>query len=297
MPDCWTINPYRGCSFGCRYCYARYTHEFLGIADPEAFDRQIFVKMGAADSLEREGTPRKLRARPIAIGTVTDPYQPAEAGYKLTRSLLEVLSAYRGLRVSITTKSALVLRDLDLLGKLNERSSLSIHVSLITLRRGLARQLDPGAPTPARRLRMVRTLADAGLFVGVNAMPVLPFLTDPVKDLEQLFASARDHGAHWVIAAPLFLPSASRRPFFAWLRNRKPHLLPLYRRLYSGGIDVDPEFRRALRKRIQLVRARTGVLPGPDRGWAQEPTSVQLPLPGLMAPPERRRSPTAAAAR
>ena len=171
MPDCWTINPYRGCSFGCRYCYARYTHEFLGIDDPLEFERHIFVKKGAPGVLEREATERKLRARPIAIGTATDPYQPAEARYQLTRGILEVLGRYRGLRLSLTTKSALVVRDLDLLGRLREHSELTVHVSVITTHRELARKLDPGAPTPGRRLRTVRTLVDAGIPTGVNAMP------------------------------------------------------------------------------------------------------------------------------
>jgi DNA repair photolyase len=284
MPDCWTLNPYRGCSLGCRYCYARYTHEFLGLEDPESFEQRIFVKVGAASALEREATERKLRARPVAIGTVTDPYQPAEARYGLTRSILEVLSRHRGLRVSITTKSALVSRDLDLLSTIAERSALTLHVSLVTTDRELARDLDPGAPTPARRLRTIRTLAGAGLDVGVNVMPVLPGITDGDRELTRLFRAARVSGARWAITAPLFLASMSRRHFFSWLRSRRPDLLPLYRRLYSDGVDIDRGWRDSLRSRVARIRHRTGLPAPPHPRESQAPPWVQLGLPGLGVP-------------
>jgi DNA repair photolyase len=296
MRDCWTVNPYRGCSFGCRYCYARYTHEFLGIEDPLAFERWIFVKVVAANALECEATERKLRARPIAIGTATDPYQPAEGRYGLTRGLLEVLARYRGLQLSITTKSSLVARDLDLLSRIHERSSLSVHLSLTTLGRGLARQLDPGAPTPARRLRTVRALAAAGLHVGVAAVPILPKLTDDEDSLHGLFEAARSSGSSWVGTGPLFLASASRRYFLAWLRKRKPELLPHYRALYRRGIDVDPVWRQALRERIERIRKLTGMPAHPPHRWAKDPESPpQLTLPGLLAPPASRCAPAIAA--
>ena len=162
MPDCWTINPYRGCSFGCVYCYARYTHEFLGIEDPGEFERRIFIKRNAAEVLAAEASPRRLRARPIAIGTATDPYQPAEARYGLTRGVLEVLARYRGLEISVTTKSALIVRDLELLRRLAERSQLTVNISLISLDRELTRSLDTRAPTPERRLRTLQTLRESG---------------------------------------------------------------------------------------------------------------------------------------
>jgi DNA repair photolyase len=296
MRDCWTINPYRGCSFGCRYCYARYTHEFLGINDPLAFEQWIFVKSGAANALAYEATERKLRARPIAIGTATDPYQPAEGRYELTRGLLEVLARYRGLQLSITTKSNLVVRDLDLLRRIHERSSLSVHLSLVTLDRRLARQLDPGAPSPERRLRTVRTLSDAGLHVGVAAVPILPTLTDDEASLLRLFQAARASGASWVGAGPLFLASASRRYFLDWLRKRRPELVPLYRVLYRRGIDVDPTWRQGLRERIEQIRRQTGVPAHPPHRWAKDPESPpQLTLPGLLAPPASRCAPAIAA--
>jgi DNA repair photolyase len=281
MPDCWTINPYRGCSFGCRYCYARYTHEFLGLEDPESFEKRIFVKVGAATALEREATERKLRARPVAIGTVTDPYQPAEARYELTRSILELLSRHRGLRVSITTKSALVSRDLDLLSTIAERSALTLHISLVTTDRDLARDLDPGAPTPARRLRTIRRLAEARLDVGINVMPVLPGINDADEALTRLFRAARASGARWAITVPLFLTSMSRRHFLSWLRTRRPELLSLYRRLYADGVDIDAAWRDSLRSRVARIREQTGLPAPPLPREERSPPWVQLGLPGL----------------
>lgn len=281
MPDSWTINPYRGCSFGCRYCYARYTHGFLGLDDPREFERRIFVKLGAGDALEREVTAARLKLRPIAIGTVTDPYQPAERRYELTRRVLEVLARYRGLRISITTKSALVLRDLDLLRRISDASDLSVHVSLVTVDRSLARRLDPGAPSPARRLVTVRTLASAGIDVGVNAMPVLPAITDSEPSLRCLFRAASRNGASWVMAVPLFLASTTRRHFFAWLRSEMPEHLPLYRRIYGDGIDPDPAWRRRLRARIDRIREETGVAAPPRHPHVRDAGASQLGLPGI----------------
>ncbi len=284
MPDFWTINPYRVCSFGCRYCYARNTHEFLGLDDPLSFEKQIFVKVGAGRVLAREATERRLRARPIALGTVTDPYQPAEARYGLTRDILAVLARFRGLELSVTTKSALIVRDIDLLTEIHERSRLSIHVSLITPHRHLARVLDPGAPTPERRLRSVQTLAEAGLSVGVNALPILPFINDATRDLELLFRRAKAYSAAWLNVGPLFLASASRRRFLDWLAEAMPEKLPHYRRMFAGGIDVDPRWARSLRARVAGLRSEIGLEAAEHR---RPPGSVQLELPGLARPGPR----------
>ena len=278
MPDCWTINPYRGCSFGCRYCYARYTHEFLGLSDPLDFERKIFVKTGAASVLGAEANQRKLQARPIAIGTATDPYQPAEASYELTRGILEVLAHYRGLEIGIITKSALIVRDLDLLVRIRERSRLTISVSLITPYRTLARKLDSGAPTPERRLKTVQTLAHAGLPVGINALPILPAINDSARDLELLFQRARTYDAGWISVGPLFLASGSRRRFLDWLSEVMPEKLPAYRRLFARGIDVDPGWAAELDRRVASLRERTGL---PDRA-SRTRGAEQLLLPGVQ---------------
>ena len=178
MPFAWTINPYRGCEFGCVYCYARYTHEFLELRDPMDFERRIFVKRKAAEVLERTLARTPIGLDSIAIGTATDPYQPAERTFGLTRSMLEVFARVGGIRLSITTKSNLVVRDLDLLKKIAERSEISVNFSLITMNRRLQRVLEPRAPRPELRLRALRELAAEGIRCNVLMMPMIPGLTD-----------------------------------------------------------------------------------------------------------------------
>ncbi|MGZ6242036.1 MAG: radical SAM protein, partial [Candidatus Binataceae bacterium] len=178
MPFRWTINPYRGCEFGCVYCYARYTHEFLELRDPMDFERRIFVKRMAAQVLSHTLSRTPLGSDPIAIGTATDPYQPAERKYGLTRSMLEVFAQLGGLDLSITTKSALVVRDLDLLCAINSRSKISVNFSLMTLNRRLQRTLEPRAPRPQLRLRALAELSRAGIRCNLLMMPVIPGLTD-----------------------------------------------------------------------------------------------------------------------
>src|SRR5213593_3705274 len=195
MPFAWTINPYRGCEFGCTYCYARYSHEYLGMEDWLDFQDKIFVKREAPGRLARELRRVRPDGEAIALGTVTDPYQPAEREYRITRRILEVMASARGLRLSITTKSTLVARDLDLLQAIASRGRLTVNVSLITLDRRIARILEPRAPTPVKRLATIRTLADAGLRVGVFAMPVLPGLTDSPRALEALVGRSAEAGA------------------------------------------------------------------------------------------------------
>src|SRR5216684_5677655 len=172
----WTINPYRGCEFGCVYCYARYTHEFLEQRDPMDFERKIFVKRRAAEALARNLTRTAIGADQIALGTATDPYQPAERKFGLTRSMLEVFARLGGLNLSITTKSALITRDLDLLRTINAQSRLSVSFSLITLNRRLQRVLEPRAPRPGLRLAAVAALSAAGIRCNVLMMPMIPGL-------------------------------------------------------------------------------------------------------------------------
>ncbi len=289
MPDCWTINPYRGCVFGCRYCYARYTHEFLGFDDPADFERHIFVKLGAPQALEAESSQARLRRRPIAIGTATDPYQPAEAQYLLTRQILEILSRYRGLEISIITKSALITRDIDLLQKIAARSTLQVFVSLITVDKELARILDPGAPTPERRVQTLSTLVKAGIPAGVNALPILPGINDGEASLRKLFAAAARANAGWISVGPLFLASASRKSFLRWLKGAMPEQLPRYRRLFAKGMDVDPRWRERLDARVGRIRAQFGLPSGPLRPLDRD-SAEQLALPGVVGAEMRQAS-------
>src|SRR3954454_20769838 len=221
----WSINPYIGCAFGCAYCYARYTHRYvmeraatdekmtdmLGDAYNKlppwlAFERNIFVKRNAPEVLSRTlrfGSDRHLKllsGESIVIGTATDPYQPAERRYRVTRGLLEVLADHPGLSVCIITKSPLITRDIDLLRRINRISSLTVHLSLITLDRELARKLEPRAPTPEARVRALARLRDADIETGINVMPVLPAITDHPDQLEALVRAVSAHGASYVNA-------------------------------------------------------------------------------------------------
>src|SRR3954470_6166218 len=185
MPFHWTVNPYRGCEFACKYCYARYTHDFMEIKDPLEFERRIFVKQHTAWLLRRD-LKRVKAHEAIAIGTATDPFQPAEKRYEMTRGILEELARHSGLNIGIVTKSQLILRDLELLKQIDECSRLTINVTVTTPDIELARKLEPRAPRPDIRLQPVRALVDAGLNAGVICAPVLPGITDSTKDIDNM---------------------------------------------------------------------------------------------------------------
>src|SRR5574337_1040341 len=235
MPFTWTINPYRGCEFGCRYCYARYTHEFMGLNRWEDFEEKIYVKRDAARVLVRELTPERLTGQRIALGTATDPYQPAERRYRVTRSLLEVMAMARDLSLSITTKSDLVVRDIDLLRRIAARSSVQVNLTVTTLDRRLARILEFRAPTPELRLKALRSLRGAGIVAGVSIAPVMPDITDGRVNLEAVIAAAKNHGATHAFANVLFLKSSAQQAFFPFLARHFPHLVKRYAARSSSG--------------------------------------------------------------
>src|SRR5215469_703572 len=193
MPFHWTINPYRGCEFGCKYCYARYTHEFMEMA-PADFEDKIYAKSAAALLLRQE--MRKVGTKEhIALGTATDPYQPAERRFERTRSILEVFAKESGRYLGITTKSDLVVRDVELLREIARRNVLGVHMTITTLDEKLARMLEPRAPRPELRLAAVEKLAKAGIRTAVFPNPIMPGLTDGEGQLDRLAKAARDHGA------------------------------------------------------------------------------------------------------
>ncbi|HEY3128473.1 MAG TPA: radical SAM protein [Acidobacteriota bacterium] len=226
MPFVWTVNPYRGCEFACTYCYARYTHEFLGFEKWEEFEKKIFVKVKGVEALLGQLKPGRFTGQGIAVGTATDPYQPAEARYKLTRRLLELFSQFRGLDLSITTKSTLIGRDLDLLETLAQRSRVSVRITITTLKSELARILEPHAPDPSARLRTLARLREAGIRAGVNAMPILPGITDSFAEMDSLFAGAKAAGAQFIGTSVLFLTCAPTRVrYLGFLKEHFPHLV------------------------------------------------------------------------
>jgi DNA repair photolyase len=265
VPFPWTINPYRGCEFGCRYCYARYTHEYMEL-DAADFERKIYVKRDAASVVERDLERECGPGEHIAIGTATDPYQPAEGDFGVTRALLERLVRQRGLSLSITTKSDRIVRDIDLLREIAAHSDLQVNMTVTTPRTRLARMLEPRAPRPDLRLGAVRKLREAGIRAGVFAMPILPGLTDSEEDLDRLARSARDAGALWLGGAVLFLTATSLRHFWPFLERQFPRLAERYRRWYGAGSAAPEGYRREIRERVERVRRRYGLTSGPSRG-------------------------------
>src|SRR5437879_4227209 len=263
VPFTWTVNPYRGCEFGCKYCYARYTHEYMEL-DGSEFERKIFVKQDARQMAFRELRSSAVGGEHIAIGTATDPYQPAERDFGATRAILEEMAELEGLSVSITTKSDQVLRDLDVLKRIHQRSSLSVNLSITTPRRGLARLLEPRAPRPDLRIGAVRTLRQAGIRAGILVMPVLPGLTDRAADLEILARAARDAGACWFAANVLLLMPASRKQFFPFLAAKFPQLARRYQDWYSRSGYAPESYRAEIAERFASLRRKYGLETRPE---------------------------------
>jgi DNA repair photolyase len=271
VPFAWTVNPYRGCEFACRYCYARYTHEYMELG-AEDFERKIFVKQDAAQLLLRDLQEHERTLAPdsvliakesIALGTATDPYQPAEKEHRVTRGMLEQFAEREGLSLSITTKSNLIVRDLDMLTRIAARSALYINITVTTLRPRLARLLEPRAPRPDLRLDAVKKLRDAGLPAGVFAMPILPGLTDGEADLDALFAAARAAGAQWIGAQVLFLMPSAQKVFLPFLEQRFPRMARQYRCWYSRGGYSPESLRREIHTRVQALRKKHGLASRP----------------------------------
>jgi DNA repair photolyase len=257
VPFTWTINPYRGCEFGCRYCYARYTHEYLGMDHPEEFEEKIYSKQRAGEILRAE-----LARDPggmIAIGTATDPYQPAERLFQTTRSILETLRDFRGLRLSITTKSDLIRRDIGLLREIAHGNELQINVSVTTLRPDLARRLEPRAPRPDLRLAAAAELVQAGIAVGIFAMPVLPDITDDPRDLEAIAREASRIGACSFAANVLYLMPAACKAFFPFLEAEFPHLVAKYQKLYARGAYLRGPYAERIAALASALRHKYGL--------------------------------------
>lgn len=257
----WSINPYRGCEFGCAYCYARYTHEFMEHDGPRLFERRIYLKKSAAARLRRElDKGRVAEGETIAIGAATDPYQPAERKFEITRSILETLMEYSGFRIGITTKSDLVARDTELLRELADRHAVRVRITITTTDAALARKLEPRAPTPRARLAALSKLCAAGIVAGVNLMPVLPGITDEESALESVARATVEAGSRALSWSPLFLTSCSRPTCFEFVRSHYPDLMGLYRAWYENGTDAPAEYHRDLARKMDRILARTGLM-------------------------------------
>jgi DNA repair photolyase len=273
----YSINPYRGCEFGCKYCYARYTHEFMApkasaeegapevstatttdFRDPLAFERMIFLKQNAAWLLEQE--LKKIDPTlEIALGTATDPYQPIERRARITRSLLEVFARKAGYRLGIVTKSRLIERDIDLLVEIARRNQLVVHVTITTPNAKLARLLEPRAPRPDLRFRAVNRLREAGIVAGIFGSPLLPGITDNQEALDGMARRASAVGASFFAAHPLFLKPCSRLTYLSFVREHFPSLQADYAKRFATADFAGKAYREKLAKMVDAACRRYGL--------------------------------------
>jgi DNA repair photolyase len=242
LPFTHAINPYRGCEFACRYCYARYAHEFLEMS-PEEFEHKIYFKEGAAWLLTQE-LKRLKPGTEIALGTATDPYQPLERRQGITRSLLEVFAASSGFSLGIVTKSTLILRDVDLLKEIGRRHKLTVHFTVTTMNTKLARILEPRAPRPDLRMRTLAELRRSKIRAGVLCSPLMPGITDSRSSIGAVAKAAAQARACFFAAGALFLKSCSLPTFFDFVRRNFPEQLPAYEKRYGQSAFVSPEYRQ-----------------------------------------------------
>ena len=266
VPFQWMINPYRGCEFACKYCYARYTHEFMELRDGLDFERKIYVKQHTAWILRQE----LKRVRPeqsIAIGTATDPYQPAERKFGITRSLLEELAQHQGLSLGLVTKSNLILRDIELLKAISAKNSLSVSVTVTTMKTELARILEPRAPRPDLRMEAVRRLNIEGIRAGVNCAPVLPQITDSPADLDHLVRAAASARARFVMVNPLFLKPCSEKIFLPFLQQHFPKLVDFYKSRYSQRAFLPARYAKRVTAFVRNACEKHGIIRGRDAAY------------------------------
>ena len=256
MPFTWSLNPYSGCSHSCRYCYARQYHFLRGRDSGAGFDREVDVKINFADVLRDELRGLRLRET-VALGTGTDPYQPCEGRYRLTRRSLEALVA-SPLPLIVITKGTLVVRDIDLYMKLARQIDVRICVSVGTANAEVATGSEPDAPPPRARLEAVRRLRAAGLNAGVLAAPVLPDLTDSEASLDAIAAAARAHDAAFFSIRPLKLDPGVRPHYFAFLAEQFPVLLPMAAARFADRVNPDRRYVDALEDRVERIRRKYG---------------------------------------
>ncbi|WBL17997.1 Rv2578c family radical SAM protein [Citricoccus sp. NR2] len=258
MPFRWTVNPYRGCTHACVYCYARNTHTYLDLDAGADFDQQIVVKVNIADVLKAEVNRPSWTREMVALGTNTDPYQRAEGRYQLMPGIIRTL-ADSGTPISLLTKGTLLKRDLPILKEASSLVPIQVGVSLALLEPALAARVEPGTPSPTARLKLIEKLTEAGAEVSVMAMPILPWLTDGEDDLESLFSAVRDAGAHQIQAGALHLRPGARQWYLEWIEREHPQLLAGYRNFYAHGSYAPQSYRRALSRRAVSVASRMGL--------------------------------------
>src|SRR5436190_2297747 len=258
MPFTWTINPYRGCEFACKYCYARYTHEFMEIRNSIEFEQKIYAKQHAAELLRQE-LRRVKSGEEIALGTATDPYQPIEKKLEITRAILQEFSRHSGLELGIVTRSAMVARDIDVFREVATNNRISVSFTVTTVEAELARILEPRAPRPDLRLEALKKLREAGIRAGVICAPVLPGITDGPRQLEAVVKAAADGKAGHVYANPLFLKPCSAAVFLPFLKEHFPSLVSEYDRRFKDKAFLSTAYRKRISELFGKLRAKYGI--------------------------------------
>ena len=277
FPFRWTLNPYRGCRHACRYCYARPTHEYWGMDPGLEFEQRVFAKVNAPEVLRDELRRRRWIGEAIAIGTASDPYEPAEAEYGLTRRILQVLTEFKN-PASLTTKGVLVRRDLDVLQELNEVADVRINFSGGSLDENVWKTNESGAPSPMARLEAMQDLVENGITAGVMMAPILPGISDSEESINAVVGAAAMHKAQFLGANVLFLKPGSKEWFMPMLRETYPHLTTAYDKMYRKTY-APRDYTDMVLKAVDKAR-RDGGLPGmePTKDLQRQERQLELAL-------------------
>jgi DNA repair photolyase len=258
VPFRWTVNPYRGCTHSCHYCFARAFHSYLDLGIGDDFSSKIVVKTNVVEVLRRELASPRWGGETVAMGTATDPYQHCEGRYKLTRGVVDALADFAN-PLSILTKSTLIVRDLDVYERLNEVAPLTVSMSVGTLDEDVRRVVEPGTPPGRKRLEILRRFAEAGIRTGVLVAPVLPGLTDDDEHLDEVLAACAEAGVSWASAIVLHVRPNIRDHFMPWLKGAYPWLYPRYVELYGSRAYAPKAYQEQVSERFARLRLRHGL--------------------------------------
>ena len=264
VPFRWTINPYRGCTHSCHYCFARAFHAYLDLGIGDDFSSKIVVKTNVAEVLRRELAAPRWSGETIAMGTATDPYQHCEGRYKLMRGILQALVDFRN-PLSLLTKSTMIVRDLDLFAELNELAPLTVSMSVGTLDEEVRRIVEPGTPPGRRRLEILGRFAGAGIRTGVLVAPILPGLTDDDEHLDEVLGACAAAGVSYASPIVLHVRASIREHFMPWMQRMYPWLYPRYVELYGGRAYAPRAYQQGVAERFARLRLRHGLTPSAHR--------------------------------
>lgn len=285
MPLNWTINPYRGCRHACVYCFARPSHTYFGLNAGEDFHSQIFVKVNAPELLRKEFSRPSWKKEAVCLGSATDPYQPIERKYRLSRQIIEIFCEVKN-PLEIITKSPLIVDDVDLLMELNRLTGgkVSVNMSITTLNAEKARLIEPGTPSPQKRLAALGALNAMGIKTRLFIMPVLPGITDAPEELEELFDEATKIGVKMISTDTLRIARGLEEYYHSFIAQNFPELRPRYQRLYENGrrTFASDRYREALKRKTEELRLKYNLLPSKraetDEKVFDEPQKLQTAL-------------------